>query len=65
MNLTNRDFLRLVHKHGVDRILFATDSPWQDQADYIRRIKALGLSLAEEKQIFSQNARQLLGTIPA
>lgn len=65
MNLTNRDFLRLVHKHGVNRILFATDSPWQDQADYIRRIKALGLSLAEEKQIFSQNARQLLGTIPA
>ena len=34
MNLTDEDFIRLCRKHGTDHILFATDSPWQDQADY-------------------------------
>lgn len=61
-NLNDEDFLRLVRKHGADRILFATDSPWQDQADYVRRIKALGLSSQEEKLILGENAIRLLKT---
>ena len=61
MNLRDEDFIRLCRRHGTDRILFATDSPWQDQADYIGRIKAMDFSAAEKEQIFGGNAVALLG----
>ena len=61
MNLYDEDFVRLCRKHGTDRILFATDSPWQDQADYISRINAMDFSDAEKEQIFAGNAMSLLG----
>lgn len=61
MNLRDEDFIRLCRRHGTDRILFATDSPWQDQADYIGRIKAMNFSDAEKEQIFGGNAVALLG----
>ena len=61
MNLRDEDFIRLCRRHGTDRILFATDSPWQDQADYIGRIKAMDFSDAEKEQIFGGNAVALLG----
>ncbi len=60
-NLTDEAFLRLVRKHGADRILFATDCPWSEQADYVSRIEKMGLSENEKAQIFSENALQLLG----
>ena len=25
-------------KHGTDKILFGTDSPWENQQDYVKRI---------------------------
>lgn len=62
MNLRDDDFIRLCRRHGTDRILFATDSPWQDQTDYIGRIKAMGFSDTEKEQIFGSNAVALLGT---
>lgn len=62
MNLRDDDFIRLCRRHGTDRILFATDSPWQDQTDYIGRIKAMRFSDAEKEQIFGSNAVALLGT---
>ena len=61
MNLHDEDFVRLCRKHGTDRILFATDSPWQDQADYISRINAMDFRHAEKEQIFGENAVALLG----
>ena len=61
MNLYDEDFVRLCRKHGTDRILFATDSPWQDQADYISRINAMEFSDAEKEKIFAGNAMSLLG----
>ncbi len=60
-NLSDEDFVRLVRKHGTDRILFATDSPWADQADFVARIEKMDFSEAEKVQIFSGNALQLLG----
>ena len=59
-NLSNEDFVRLCRKHGTDKILFATDSPWQDQKDYIDRIRRTGLTMEEQEQIFSENAKKLL-----
>ncbi len=61
MNLTDEDFIRLCRKHGTEHILFATDSPWQDQADYISRIKSMSFTDTEKEHIFSGNAVALLG----
>lgn len=59
-NLSNRDFVRIVKKHGVGKILFATDSPWEDQTDYIRRMEEMPLSREEKIKILGENAASLL-----
>lgn len=59
-NMSDEAFVRLARKHGTDHILFATDSPWESQKDYIRRIDALPLTLKEKEQIFGGNAQALL-----
>ncbi len=60
-NLSDEDFLRLVRKHGADKVLFATDSPWEDQADYIGRIERMPLTADEKQAVFAGNAAALLG----
>ncbi len=62
-NLSDEAFVRLVRKHGADKVLFATDSPWEDQADYIKRMENMPLTGEEKENIFSENARKLLGPI--
>ena len=59
-NLSNEDFVRIVRKHGTDKILFATDSPWESQKNYIERMYETSLSDQEKQQIFSDNAKKLL-----
>lgn len=59
-NLSNEDFVRISRKHGIDKILFATDSPWQAQKDYIERMRCTGLTSDELELVFSENARKLL-----
>ncbi len=59
-NLSDEDFVRIVKKHGTEKILFATDSPWEDQKDYVARIKRLPLTKTEQTMIFSKNAEKLL-----
>ncbi len=51
---------------GADRLLFATDAPWgpgtgeSRLADYPKVIKSLGLSEADNRKIFADNARRIL-----
>ena len=59
-NLREEQFLRIVRKHGADKILFATDSPWEGQADYLERIQKMALTEQELKDILGDNARRLL-----
>lgn len=59
-NLSDEDFIRIARKHGTNKILFATDSPWEGQKDYIRRMENLPLAAHEKEQIFSENAIRLL-----
>ena len=55
-------FVRMVHKHGADKILFATDCPWAHQDVFLRRIQDLtGLSQEEKELILYGNASVLLG----
>jgi predicted TIM-barrel fold metal-dependent hydrolase len=59
-----KDRLRaLIAKHGADKILMGSDSPWATQAEAIADIRALGLSPADESAILGGNAARLLGGI--
>jgi Predicted metal-dependent hydrolase of the TIM-barrel fold len=61
LHLIDRDqFVRIVRSHGVDKILFATDSPWKGQKQYIKLLSDMPLKPEEKEMIFSQNACRLL-----
>jgi len=51
---------RIVQKHGAHRILFASDSPWEDQAASLRFIHALALSMEDTQAILGGNAQRIL-----
>ena len=52
---------KIIRRHGTDRILFATDSPWADIGKSAEILHSLGFSPEEEEKIFSTNALNLLG----
>ena len=54
-------FVKILEKHGDDRILFASDSPWSDIKGDVEILKSFGLGKDTEERIFSGNARKLLG----
>lgn len=41
--LSREQFLRMVRRHGTDRVLFGTDSPWDGQKETIAALKAMAL----------------------
>ncbi len=59
--IPDRQLLRIIENHGADRILFATDSPWDGQGSILKRFKDLGLPKEEEDRILYRNAQELLG----
>lgn len=44
-----------------DPILFATDSPWAGQKEFVEILKHMPLTEEEKEKIFSDNACSLLG----
>ncbi|MHB9133074.1 MAG: amidohydrolase family protein [Armatimonadota bacterium] len=52
----------LIHAHGAEHVLFATDSPWTDQAAEVTGIRALDLMEEEKTAILGGNAERLLGS---
>lgn len=58
--LADERFCELVRIFGSGRVLFGTDSPWDDMALCVRRIRALPLTQAEQDDIFFHNAQKLL-----
>lgn len=52
---------RLIEKHGADRILFASDSPWSSIESDAKILRSLGLDKETEDRIFYKNALELLG----
>ncbi len=52
---------RIVQKHGCDRILFGSDTPWHSPAEELRFLHTLELSDAERDMICCRNAQKLLG----
>ncbi|MBQ4109196.1 MAG: amidohydrolase [Clostridia bacterium] len=59
-SIPKNDLLTIINGHGVDKILFASDSPWSDVAGDARIIKSLGLTQEDEEKILYKNAKALL-----
>ena len=55
------DVMRLIRAHSAERILFGSDCPWGDQADFVARMRALPLTDTERELIFAGNAKRILG----
>lgn len=54
-------FEKILEKHGADKILFGTDTPWHTANMENRLLDTLGLSEEETKKINHINAQKLLG----
>ncbi|MBQ9744091.1 MAG: amidohydrolase family protein [Clostridia bacterium] len=53
-------FCRMVEKHGANKILFASDSPWQDQGEMVRILKSYISDKELEDMMLYKNAKKLL-----
>lgn len=52
---------QIVQKHGTDKLLFGSDSPWHKPSDDMRVLHALDLDEADINKICYDNAAKLLG----
>ena len=58
--LKAEEFCQLVRAFGSDRVVFGTDSPWDDQAAALAAIRALDLTEEEKEKILGGNAQRIL-----
>lgn len=58
--MQQEQFLRMVRNHGCDKILFASDSPWAGQKEYVQLFQSLPLTQEEKEKIGYENAKILL-----
>ncbi len=52
--------LKIIKKHGADKILYGSDCPWKKPTDEIGKIENLQLSFEEKELILYKNAQRLL-----
>ena len=58
---TAKEVTDVIKMHGADKILFATDSPWNDQKAYLEHFRALpDISDTEKDLILHRNAEKIL-----
>lgn len=53
--------LRICRNHGIEKILFATDSPWSSQQADLKYIRKIGFTQEELDSILYKNGARLLG----
>lgn len=53
-------FLNMIRKHGADKVLFGSDSPWQSQKESLERFLSLPLGKPEQEEILYKNAWGIL-----
>lgn len=58
--IQDEQFLRILKKHGADKILFATDSPWSGQKESLEYLRGLPIEKEEQEKILGKNACKLL-----
>lgn len=59
VKLSVEQFRRMVRKHGTQRILYGTDSPWYEQSQALKDFYSAKLEKDEEKLILGDNANRL------
>ena len=59
--LPPKQCLRIIRNHGADKVLFGSDSPWEDPADTLQYLRSLGLTDGVLEQITHRNAERILG----
>lgn len=59
--MPKEQFVRMIRNHGVEKILFASDSPWGGQKEFTECFQKLLLTDIEKQQIADENSRILLG----
>ena len=60
-SVSENTFKKFVRRHGEERILFASDSPWSDIKRNVDTLKSFALDKKTENKIFYENAKKLLG----
>lgn len=60
--IDDSQLLRIIKAHGADRILFASDAPWDDPANEIAMLGRLPLSEEELEMICFRNAENLINS---
>ena len=58
--ITKEQCLRIIRRHGAEKVLFGSDSPWENPADTLRFVQSLGLTDEETALITHKNAERLL-----
>ena len=53
--------LKIIEKHGTDKLLFGTDTPWHTPEMELTLLNNLGLDDNDMNKIKYQNAKKLLG----
>ncbi|KMZ54951.1 amidohydrolase family protein [Dorea sp. D27] len=61
--ISDDQFIRIARTHGSDKILFATDSPWAGQKEFISYLESMDLTEEEKRRISGENAMRILGLL--
>ncbi len=59
--ISKEQFIKILNKHGREKVLFATDCPWRDISKDVAILKSFNLDLETEQMILYKNAVKLLG----
>jgi len=62
--LMPRRIVDMARRHGTDRVIFGTDSPWRDIAGEVAAVSQAGFSSDELEKILWKNAARILGLTP-
>ena len=61
--MPQEQFLRIVHMHGADRILFGTDSPWADQKNFVALLEHDATDRGREGCHLFRKCKEIAGNI--
>lgn len=58
--LEKNQFEQMVRRHGIEQILFATDTPWESPKETVAYVESTELTVEEKEKIYSKNAKKIL-----